>query len=295
MSDLDVSIEADRPAMGTVSMPVAYGLALSGSLVGEELRSLLPVDGGPWPQVKLDWEPKAMASANEVMDDDRASLRCLFGGNLLADRMAMSATFCNAPCPDPHVLAHPGLAGVALVFARWLGRSAFHGGAVLSDQGAWGVVGAKGRGKTTTLAALALNGHDVLADDMVVLDGSAALTGPRTLDLRPSAAEHMDGDFTVVTVRGGERRRLVLGSTVISAPFRGWIFLGSAPQVTVERIPPAERLAALAEHLAVRLMPRDPVAFLELASLPAYRVGRPLSWDTLPAVISAIQEVIGKP
>lgn len=284
----------DTPMPCAEGLPVAYGLSFSGPLVTERFRALLLSDPGPWPSVRLDFDTVRLPHANEVLGEDSATLRCLFGGHLVAEREAMLATFRGTDeGPDPHVLAHPGLAGVAVIFARWLGRSAFHGGAVLSDLGAWGIVGDKGMGKTTTLAALALTGRHVLADDLVVLDDRMVLTGPRTLDLRPAAAERLEGDFTVVTVRGGERRRLVLGPAAVAAPLRGWICLGVGPSVALERIPPSQRLAALAEHLAVRVVPRDPVAFLELASLPAYRLTRPLSWDALPAAVAAIEDLIG--
>lgn len=275
-------------------MAVAYGLRLAGPLVDDGLRSLLPAGVAPWPQVEVRWEA-APATANEHLDDDGATLRCPFGGQLVADRRALTATFQRPSRPDHHVVAHPGLTGVGMVFARWLGRSAFHGGTILLDGEAWGLLAAKGGGKTTTLAALHLAGHKVLADDILVLDGSTAFTGPRTLDLRPSAADRLEGDFGVISVRGAERRRMVLGPTVTSAPFRGWIYLDLAAGVVTEAVPPAVRLARLAEHLAVRLAPRDPAAFLELVTLPAYRIGRPLSWEALPDVVAAIEAVTAGP
>lgn len=183
---------------------------MTGPLVDSPLRSLVAIDSAPWPMVSLQWERAATSTANERLEDDRARLRCLFGGQPVADRLAMSAVFATPICPNFHLVAHPGLAGVGLIFARWLGRSAFHAGAVFIGGGAWGLVAHKGRGKTTTLAALALAGHQVLADDLVVVEGSTVLVGPRTLDLRPSAAARFGGDLPVISVRGAERRRLVL-------------------------------------------------------------------------------------
>lgn len=274
--------------------PLAYGMAFSGPLVSDELAALLlSAPGGRWPEVRLEWRHEADQLRDESLEDDAAVLRCLFGGYLETDRATASATFASPSPPDAHVLAHPGLTGVAAVFARWLGRSAFHGGAVLTTHGTWGLVGSKGRGKSTTLAQLALSGHQVLADDLVTLEGTEALTGPRTLDLRPSAARRLDGAFRSVRVRGGERQRLVLGPTVASAPLRGWICLGLGRRVEVERVAPSERLGVLAEHLAVRAVPRDPVRYLELASLPVWHVRRPLSWDSLATAASAIEDVIG--
>lgn len=272
-------------------LPCAYGLSLTGPLVDRHLRGLLAVDGAVWPTVCVQWAHATSSTVDEHLDDGHAALRGLFGGQLVADRQAMSATFRSRTCPDHHILAHPGLAGVGLVFARWLGRSAFHAGLFLAGGGAWGLVAPKGGGKTTTLAALALAGKEVLADDLAVIDGTQALTGPRTLDLRPLAAEHLQGEFSAVSVRGAQRRRLILGPTVTSAPLRGWIHLGPARRLVVEAVPPTRRVAMLAEHLGVRLVPRDPVAFLTLATLPMYRIGRPQSLDVLADVVSAIEEI----
>ncbi len=278
--------------MSLSSSPVAYGLTLSGPLLDGALTPMLLDSAEPWPEVGMAWEPRELGRVPERLDEHSALLRCLFGGHLVADRAAMTATFLDGIRPGADVVAHPGLAGIGMIFARWLGRSAFHGGAVLGPSGAWGLVGSRGAGKSTTLAALKLAGHAVLADDLVVLEQGCALAGPRTLDLRPTAAEHLPGDFEVVTVRGGERRRLMLGPTPTSVPFRGWVFLGVARGVSVERIAPADRLAALGEHLAVRLLPRDPTAFLELASLPAYRLRRPLRWEELSSVVQAVEDLM---
>lgn len=274
--------------------PLAYGLSLSGPIVDEPLRALLLDGGDGWPAVRLDWRAGRQAT-EESLDEDSATLRCPFGGHLVTDRLAMSATFVGTSVPDHHVLAHPGITGIAVIFARWLGRTAFHGGAVLTTSGVWGIVAAKGKGKSTTLAALALRGYEVLADDLVVLDGNDALAGPRTLDLRPSAARNLPGPFTTVRVRGGERQRLLLGSTIASAPLRGWVHLEVGRQVDAVPIPPAERPAVLGRHLAVRLVPRDPTRFLEFSTLPAWRLRRPMTWGSLPETVKALEDVIGGP
>lgn len=281
---------ARRP--GPPASPVAYGLALSGPLVGHGLRALVVDDPGPWPGVELCWRGEVLADTPERLGEHGATLRCAFGGHLVLDRAAMSATFCDAIRPGTDVVAHPGLSGVATVFARWLGRSAFHGGAVLTGDGAWGLVGGAGAGKTSTLAVLAASGHRVLADDLVVLDGLDVLSGPRTLDLRPSAAARLQGDFRLVSVRGGQRRRLVLASVAARVALRGWIHLAVARSLSVERIAAAERPGALAEHLALRLVPAHPTTFLDLASLPAYRLRRPLAWEAMPGVIAALEEIM---
>ena len=53
---------------------------------------------------------------------------------------------------------------------RSLGRLALHAGCVAIDGGAVAFVGASGAGKSTTVAALALRGASLLADDLVALE-----------------------------------------------------------------------------------------------------------------------------
>lgn len=288
-------------APGRPSPAIAYGLAFGGPLLDESLCSMLaceqpgsaePALASRWPQVSLAWERGDLGGAHETLGEDDALIRCLFGGHLVVNRLSGSARFVDPTRPGADVVAHPGLAGVGAIFARWLGRSAFHGGAVIAGDGAWGLVGAKGRGKSTALAALSVAGHPILADDLVVLESGQALSGPRTLDLRRSAAEHLQVESRTVSVRAGQRQRLTLGAVPAGVPLRGWICLEAGRSLGVERVPPGERPGLLAGHLAVRSVPRHPVALLDSASLPVYRLRHPSRWEELAGVVLAVEQII---
>ncbi|MDQ6744652.1 MAG: hypothetical protein M3Z27_01315 [Actinomycetota bacterium] len=62
-----------------------------------------------------------------------------------------------------------------------------HAGGAVFGQRVWGILGASGRGKSTTLARLDQRQVPVLADDALVLHGRTALAGPRVVYLRSDA------------------------------------------------------------------------------------------------------------
>ena len=128
----------------------------------------------------------------EHVDDDARSCACAAAG-------ACSSTASRSGCFEvphpvrPDELVHPYLAPAAAVIGRWLGRESVHAGAIAVDGRALGVVGARGAGKSSTLAWWALDGGEVLCDDLLVLDGRATFVGPRSIDLREDAADAARG------------------------------------------------------------------------------------------------------
>ena len=64
-------------------------------------------------------------------------------------------------------------------------------------------------------------------------------------------------------------------------------------ELTVEELPPRERLALLAEHRAIALPPGRPAAALELVALPAWRVTRPRDPLSLDAVAVVLRGLLG--
>jgi len=156
-----------------------------------------------------------------------------------------------------------------------------------------GVLGAKGAGKTTTLAMLAQAGHMVLSDDLTVVADGMAFGGPRILDLRPDAASRVDAELRTVSVRGRHRRRMTLPAGPTQVPICGWIYLQVGREVTAQPVPPADRLARLGQHLAHSLVTPSAVDFLTLGTLPAWSVARPLAWDVVGELVDVIAGLIG--
>jgi hypothetical protein len=195
--------------------------------------------------------------------------------------------------PDDRDMVHPYLAPAAAVAARWAGRETFHAGAVVTAAGAWALLGDKENGKSTTLAWLALHGHDVLVDDLLVLDGVHALAGPRCIDLREGAAQRLDAGEPLGMVGLRERWRVTLGPVAPAVPLRGWIALGWGDELAIEPVRGSERMLALIPYRAVALEPRAPQDLMALASLPVWRLRRPREWQSLVPAAERLLEAIG--
>jgi hypothetical protein len=267
-----------------------YGFRLSGV---DEARELLVDAPRRWRPLAL--ECLAMEGPTPVLDrvsPDRAALVLQSGGWVEIQRVAGRVRF-HLPEPRPAGdLVHPYLAAAAALAARWAGRESFHAGAVIADGGAWAVLGDKEAGKSSTLAWLALRGHDVLTDDLLVLDPPLAFAGPRCIDLREEPAARFGAGEPLGTVGVRDRWRLTLGPVAPEVPLRGWITLAWGDDVAIDPLHGAERLLSLLPFRSLRLEPREPEALVELSSLPVLRLRRPRRWDSLPEVAARLLDAI---
>jgi hypothetical protein len=157
--------------------------------------------------------------------------------------------------------------------------------------GVWAVVGDREAGKSSTLAWLARAGVDVLCDDMLIVDGDRPLAGPRSIDLRADAAEHLGAGEPIGMTGARDRWRLRLGPTSPRPVLGGWVFLAWGERIGARALPGPERLARLAAERALRLPPARPDALLELTSLPAWELSRPRGWESLPAAADLLLEL----
>lgn len=214
----------------------------------------------------------------ERVTDTHADLNLKTGGRVSVDREGGLAEFVVPRPLSDEELIHPYLAPVASVVAHWLRRPCFHAGAFISGGGAWALAGDREAGKSSLLAWLALHGHAVLADDIVVLEDSSAFAGPRSIDLRSDAAAHLDAGRRVGVMGARARWRVALSAIPSQVPFRGWIHLSWGSAVEAESLAGPERLVRLLGQRTLRLVPHDPAAHLALAALPAWEVRRPKDW-----------------
>jgi hypothetical protein len=192
-------------------------------------------------------------------------------GELRLDRRARRIEQ-RSPSPwSDEAFLHPGLAPAAAVVAHWMGRLALHCAAVVVGGEAWGLLGDREAGKSTTAAWLAALGCPVLADDLLVLAGATAFAGPRSVDLRADAAARLGGR-ALGCAGGRERWRRDLPDAPVTAPLAGWVELGWAEQHRCEQLEVAARLAAL--DRAVGLPPGGEQLLL-LADRPMLRFERP--------------------
>lgn len=266
---------------------------MAGPLLSPELEAVLPrCMNESWPEVCLSWR-EGEEKILERLDDREAVLAALFGGHLQIEREAAAAVFVRDEPVTPDLVAHPGLAGVGVVYAHWEQRLVFHAGAVLTSNGAVAVTGPKGAGKSTTLALLAAAGYPVLADDLVVIEAGHVLAGPRLVDLRRDAAERLAPHGTLVVVRGGQRWRVMLPEVPVSAPLVGWAVLNVQREAGVATVAPSDRAGVLAEHLV--LSPGDQLAFLDAITASVWRLSRPSDWAEAHQVVDTFAKHIGGP
>jgi hypothetical protein len=253
----------------------AYGFRVDG--VGPAQRLLVDVPWD-WPLLTLRTVLGFDAGHPVGVDDDSARIR-VHDGLVEIDRRRGEALFTVRQKPTPDALVHPHLAPVAAIAARWRRQESFHAGAVILGDGAWAVMGAKGSGKSSLLAWLALSGHAVLTDDLLVIDADGnALAGPRSIDLREGGAERLGVGKALGIIGGRERYRMVVDQVPATVPLRGFIRLAWGGAPTVTPVPPAWRPAALAAQRAVRLLPRDPDLLVHLSALPMVELRRPREW-----------------
>lgn len=268
-----------------------YGCRISGLDAASELLVQIPDN---WPQIDVEWQPSAGPPSDlDVIGPDQAVLPLLGEGRVTIERARRHVRFELPRRPPDGDLAHPYLAPAAAVIARWDGRESFHAGGVLRGGGAWAFLGNKESGKSSTVARLALEGWDVLVDDLLVLEGTRAFAGPRCIDLRESSAARLGAGESIGIVGARERFRMPLGEVPAVAPLHGWVVLEWGDEVSLEQLAGPERLLALLPYRAVRLTPLEPAALVELSSRPVWRLRRPQRWDALDAVVAVLSERLG--
>jgi hypothetical protein len=234
-----------------------------------------------WPLITVVHEPEAAPVPEASSVGDRTATVVSPAGVLRADRDAAVLRVATADGATDDDLVHPGLWPVAAVFARWRGAETLHAGAVRlrGESGAWVVMADSGGGKSSFLAMLALDGHEILADDLIVIEDGACHAGPRCLDLRHDAAERLDlAGRPTSWARATSRIRLGLPPCAASRPVSGFVELDWGRDVGVQQRTPSDALAVLARHRRVIGLGAELECLLELAGRPLVCLTRPRDW-----------------
>jgi hypothetical protein len=268
-------------------MPLgAYGLRVVGV---PDAAHLLARAAPGWPVVEIDVEIGRLEAVTEQLGEDQARLRLRTGGWIVLRREPGHARYLLPGPLSADELVHPFLAPAAAVFTHWHGRQGFHSGGLAFNGKAWGVVGDRYGGKSSLLAALAVNGIDVLCDDVLVVDEDRnAYPGPRTVDLREDAATALEVGEVLGVAGTRERWRLRLAPLDRTLPLGGWIFVAWGDELQMRHVAASDVLARLFRNRSITVPPRDPAEFLQLSALPAWELVRPRSWTVVPETLELL-------
>jgi hypothetical protein len=276
---------SSRPTRG------CYGFRLAGV---EDAAELLVDAPAEWPELRIECGPaRGDPPPLDSIGPDRAELPLQSGGWVELERESNRVAFSLPGDPPDRDLVHPYLAPAAAVAARWAGRESFHAGALIAGGGAWGLLGDKETGKSSTAGLLAVNGHAILTDDLLVLDGQTAFAGPRCIDLREAPASRLGAGEPMGVVGLRERWRLTLPPVPAAVPLRGWVTLEWGERVAIERLEGPERLLALLPFRTVQIAPAEPQELVRLSSLPVLRLSRPREWAVLPEAVERLLGAVG--
>jgi hypothetical protein len=243
-----------------------------------------------WPSIELGWSEGSAPPDIEHIDDQRAVFSLRDGGRLRIDRSQGRALFTTPEPLSDVALVHPYLVPVAGVMAHWFGRHAFHAGAFVFDGGSWVVIGDRGLGKSSLLARLALDGHAVVSDDVVVTEGNRVYSGPRSVDLREDAAHELGVGELIGVMGRRERWRLALDPIEPELPLSGWIMLAWGESIETAQIPGPVRLQFLLGHHMLEIPPQRSAELLDLVTLPTVVLRRPRGWASMETAIDRLLE-----
>jgi hypothetical protein len=263
----------------------AYGLRLSGVSGLDEF--LVDAPAG-WTPVELVLRSGTVETSEGWTEGRRARFVTLSGGLIELDLDRGEAILTAANVPTAEEIVHPYLSSVGAMAGYLKAQESFHAAAVEVAGGAWGVVGDREAGKSSTLAAFTVAGFPLICDDTLVVSAGAALAGPRSIDLREDAARALGLGEELGVVGTRERWRLHVGPVEPEVELRGWIFLEWGDELEVEPLAVPDVLSRLLKQRAVKLPPREPEAMLELASLGGLLLRRPRGLYGLTATVDAV-------
>jgi hypothetical protein len=245
-----------------------------------------------WPTVEIEQlsDGVAVPPPDRITPND-AVIRLAGGAWTELDRAAAQVRLHAPEDSRKTELLHPMLATVAVVFSWWYGRNAFHGGAFRdSVGGAWAILGDRGGGKSSTLAALAANGFDVVTDDLLAVSDGSVFAGPRVLDLRLDAVSELGLERIATEVRSGTRRRVALGAVPGESELVGWLFLEWGPSVSLSRLRPGEWLQRATAQL--NTITPGTQSLVALADTEAWLLTRPQSFDSLEPTVDEVRALV---
>jgi hypothetical protein len=274
-----------------------YGLRMEGFTDAAAL--LVPAEAS-WPSLQVvraqpDSPPRRPHDlpVHALRLDDRAA-EVWFSDHdgLTIDQPTMCVQFITKRELSDDALAHPYLALPVAIASHWLGRLALHGSAFELNGRAWAMLGKKEAGKSSIVGWAFSRGHPTITDDLLVADGTTLFSGPRCIDLRDEAAAVLGGDGSQRTA-DRPKWRLRPGQVPGSLSIGGLVHLEWGPRVVVEPLEPVDRLRRIAANFVLGPDLTDAAAYLELASLPAFRFARPRDVRSIDGANDQLLDALG--
>ena len=270
----------------------AYGFRLALPPHEMELPHLSALDDDT-PVATFVWRHATVLEEHKRIDESCVSLGWRRGSMLEVKRDPASIELVLPEPPTSESLVHPFLATPMSILARWAGDIALHAGGFFAGGKAWAVMGAKGAGKSTTLAQLASRELPLLADDVLVLDDGVVRAGPACIDLRSDVAKFIPGSQFIGEVGNRPRYRL----PALPGPSRaslGGIFVLDWREnegTRIEPVSPGESVRILYENEYFGVLgPAEPKKILDLLEIPMWRVQRPRTSGLSDDVVDRILE-----
>lgn len=285
---------AGRELVSATLAPSSDQVAFGFRLEGVRSHALARAHRPRWPvlHVRRRVGPTGVRPSHLGPSSARLSLGA--GDWLELDRDDATATYLTTEVVDEDTLIHPRLAPAAALMARWLGREAFHAGALIAGGGAWALAGANEAGKSTLLAALAMRGTPVLTDDLLVVDRTGlAYAGPRCIDLRALDVVGGAVEERARSVRADTRQRLDLPPVTTAAALRGWLYLEWGSAVEAEPCSAHARIVRLVAQRRWATQGIDPRLLLDLAALPAWTLRRPRGGQHTDELLELLATLVG--
>jgi len=283
----------DRPISGQPgTAPGVYGMRITG--IPEQTPGLMPVPSS-WPKMHIELQNGTAARAEPPgtvrFSADEGEVWLPGGDRIELRRSPLTVRFATHEPLREEALLHPLLGLPAAIANHWLGRQPLHGGAFVHEARAWALLGVRGAGKSATLGCLLRNGHAIVTDDVLIVDGTSVVAGPRFVDLRPDAARLFGGE--PVGLLGSRRRwRLRPDAVPASMHLAGFAVLEWGKSTILEPLDPATRLRTLIANSVFRPNRAAAGALLELAALPAWRFVRPPGIDELRRLTHQLVEAM---
>jgi hypothetical protein len=272
----------------------AYGFRLTFPGLPVEDQDLIDV-GADVPVVPVDWRHASQLADVERVEEGWLENRNRHQSGFFAVREPPSVTMELHTEISPAGVVHPLLTMPLSVLARWRGDLTLHAGAFQCGDGAYGIVGRREAGKSTTLALLAQAGQPIVADDLLTIGEGHVWSGPACVDLRPDAATRFAAARPIGEIGGRERFRLSARPAADRLPLRGLFVMDWAADggVGVTPLSVGEFLHLLYESEYIPMMgATDPFRILDvMGAVHAWRVTRPRDWAMADELIDRMVEV----